>query len=73
MSKFKIDRNYAMPIRTSSIEYPFNDMEVGDSFFVASESRKIDSLRGRISSAARMKGIKVATRKIDGGLRVWRA
>lgn len=56
--------------------YPFADMEVGDSFFVAVEREVLRKRRNVLSSASnywkkRGKG-QFTIRAVDGGLRVWR-
>lgn len=51
--------------------YPVNLMEVGDSFFI-SDGSNMNSMRASIRTAARRVGIKVTTRKVEGGHRCWR-
>ena len=50
-------------------KYPWNTMEITDSFFVEKEARKMSSL---VSNAGKRWGKKFAVRTVDGGARVWR-
>lgn len=54
-------------------KYPFRSMGKGDSFLVEIEdATKINKKRVSIIGAARHhKGLKITTRKVDEGLRVW--
>lgn len=56
--------------------YPFEDMSVGDSFFVpVRKGRKIQSLRTTLYTISKRKGVKISMRTIKKpkhGLRVWR-
>ena len=73
MSAYEIETN--VPITTTyKSKYPFEDMEVGNSFYVAGEDMKtIRKLRGAVSWASkRYPDTKYAVRKVDGGVRVWR-
>lgn len=78
-----IETNIPLPDakRGSSAAYPFADMQVGDSFFVASAEADFKATRARLAAAiARFRkaseGVKFATRTVDedsvNGLRVWR-
>ena len=54
-------------------KYPIKDMQVGDSFFVPLEDDPIFTrARQTIYVSARRCGVKVAVRKKEAGLRVWR-
>ena len=72
MSEFKIEKGVPIPLKKSRLtKYPWKEMKVGNSFFVAA------STPGRISSvcASRAKthpGECYATRKEGDGVRVWR-
>lgn len=54
--------------------YPFDKMEIGDSFFVATNNKK--GRNSSIASAAylhaKQLGRKFTTRTVEGGMRVWR-
>jgi hypothetical protein len=53
--------------------WPFADMEIGDSFFLAGESAKCQrALRNASSRYQRKTGAVFATRSVEGGARVWR-
>lgn len=54
-----------------STTYPFKEMNVGDSFLIPDGEKKSTARSAALIIAKRM-GIKVLTRKIEGGLRVWR-
>ena len=62
----RVDKGVPLPWH----RYPWDEMEVGDSFFVP------DKTPASISSprlhAERSLGIKTISRAVDGGVRVWR-
>lgn len=68
---FQIERNIPIPPRmygSKSTKYAFAlQMEVGDSVLV--QTRPIASA---ISNRLKISGYKFATRKVEGGIRVWR-
>ena len=68
----KIDKNVPMPRPDASpvAKYPWRDMEVGDSFFVAGKTMK--QFAGIPGSASRKYGKKFSARSVEGGVRVWR-
>ena len=71
--KFTIDRGVPMPpVRGNKIIYPFDDMEVGDSFFVPNVEH--GDITPQIAYRRRTRGWarKFTTRKENGGIRVWR-
>lgn len=51
-------------------KYPWTQMQVGDSFFVAGKTVK--SFSGNTYSAGKRLGQKYSVRSVDGGIRVWR-
>lgn len=58
-------------------QYPFNEMKVGDSFFVPfREDEDERVVRNKIGTAARgarwRTGMKFVSRAVEGGVRVWR-
>jgi len=59
-------------------KYPFDEMEVGESFKVECPPEKISYQRHRILVAARAHseyhklGRRYISRKVDGGCRIWR-
>lgn len=69
----KIEKGIQMPPNQSGRrrKYPFlNEMGVGDSFFVQGMSQAAMSSCTRWASIKT--GFKFATRRVDGGVRVWR-
>ena len=73
MSEFTIEKGIPVPKQVGAgrkNKYPFDAMEVGDSFFVKD---------GTVKTLSRSCGIygkrlerKFASRTVDGGVRVWR-
>ncbi|MBX3488902.1 hypothetical protein [Parvibaculum sp.] len=78
----EIDKNIALPPlpQTFLRLYPFPDMDVGDSFFLAGKAAERQRLRQRIRCAARRFAARRAapderrftTRAVEGGVRCWR-
>jgi len=69
--KYKVEKGVEIPVKSLSSIYPFEIMEVGDSFFV-DDIEKYEALLNRKSSLKRKINIKICVRKVDGGVRVWR-
>ena len=74
MEEFKIEKNIPIPQRRV---YPFKKMEIGDSFFIPlPEGRNVQYLQSNLTWSARMKRIRVTTRRTEEngvfGVRVWR-
>jgi hypothetical protein len=72
----KIEKNIPIPEpgrNGPSSRFPFENMEPGDSFLVETKDHKkmkqIQNLAYKCGPRYRMK---FATRKVDGGMRVWR-
>lgn len=62
---YKVDKNIPLPKRS---RFGFiTEMAQGDSFVVAEESEKVGAV-----NYARRYGIKITTRKVDEGFRIWR-
>jgi len=51
-------------------KYPFDKMEKGDSFFIATD--KLNSVHNSASVWGRRHNMKFVVRKVDDGARVWR-
>jgi hypothetical protein len=76
--KIQIEKN--IPIPTKRYKYPWNQMQVGDSFFVKSSKKETELIRGRLKSgsiqyAARSKDNKKFIVRIVNdprGVRCWR-
>jgi hypothetical protein len=67
---FKIEKNIPLAAKQS---YPFDQMESGDSFFVAvSEHKKIGYIRAQINNVKKKYPNKIISTRIEnGGLRIW--
>lgn len=63
-----IKQGIPMPQAESPIRAALRDMEIGDSFDLTTGERN----KGALNAAAKRVGISITTRKIDGGIRVWR-
>ena len=66
MTMFSIEKNIEIPKLNSTI-YPFNEMSVGDSFWVPKSHAK--SARQR---SYQIKGKKFLSRAHKDGMRIWR-
>ena len=69
---FEIEKNVKMPelSRGHQGKYPWDEMEVGDSFFIPR-----DAISGNASQLARhrkARGEAHTVRKVEGGWRIWR-
>jgi len=74
---FAIEKGVEIPKAKAfrQAKYPYQSMEVGDSFFVPSDEKGTPIARMRSSSAAYSKrtgNVKFVVRIVDGGVRVWR-
>ena len=73
---YAIEKNVPVAASTQGgIVYPFRDMEPGDSFLVPTEragGNHMNTPRRAATQYAKRHGIKLVTRKVDGGLRIWR-
>jgi hypothetical protein len=69
-SEFNIEKGIPVPRRGTARTYPFHEMEVGDSFFV--KDGNANYIGGAARQYAHHTGRKYATRKVEGGVRVWR-
>jgi hypothetical protein len=76
MNEFKIEDNVPTPAARGYRKYPFDDMAVGNSFFVGCAQVDSEAEHTRISNAAwragHKKGKKFTVRTVEGGIRVWR-
>ena len=76
MDEIKIEKGVPIPKIKGHAKYPWNEMEVGDSFFAPLNGRDFGQFRNSISTSARQhklgttKNFRTAT--VDGGVRVWR-
>jgi hypothetical protein len=67
---FTIEKNIPLASRRT---YPFEQMEVGDSFLIpCTDPKKISYIRAQLNGTKKKYPDKViSTRKEEGGLRVW--
>lgn len=75
MSEFIIEKDVVMPPRKQSggrhANYPFFEMAIGDSF-LASEKKQQMKAALAAYTFGRKNNMRFATRKVEGGLRIWR-
>lgn len=67
-SKFPIKKN--VPIPSFPNKYPWEALEIGDSFFV--NGKRATLLSSAKGHTERKTGRKFTTRSVEGGCRVWR-
>ena len=65
---FKIEKKVPLPDRGNA-RYPWADLKIGDSFFVA---KLPPSKTAGFYSIAERHGFKIAVRRENGGARIWR-
>ena len=69
----EIDKNIPVPLysgRGGPAKYPWRQMDVGDSFFVANIKANTVSAAARL--VGKRMGASFTVRKVDGGVRAWR-
>lgn len=74
MAMYKVDKGIPLPKPQYSgkrTRYPFEIMEVGDSFFAPQDVLR-QTLDSGIQQAQRKLGFKFALRRVKGGHRIWR-
>lgn len=70
MSSIKIDKGVPVPNSyAKKHKYPFPELEVGDSFFVATSPGKLSSQAWAMGKRLKRK---FTVRAVEGGVRVWR-
>lgn len=72
---FKIEKGVPVPEKLAKgmKKYPFDQLEVGDSFFVPmADNASPSSLFSAIAQARKRLNINLFSAKVDGGRRVWR-
>jgi hypothetical protein len=75
VTEFKIEKNIPLSPSGSgrATLYPFAALDVGDSFLVPNADRRTQQKLSTCGQYhARRRGLKFATRSVDGGVRVWR-
>ena len=67
--QIKIDKNIPLtaPRQRTGLSSTIRSMEPGDSVLVKNESQ-----RASVASTARRIGVQTASRKVEGGFRIWR-
>jgi hypothetical protein len=74
ISPYRIDKNIPLPENIKSSVYPWEEMEVGDSFFVP--GGKISTISVAANYRGKTTGEKYVCRYVsngtDSGVRVWR-
>lgn len=75
MDKIKIEKGIAMPSPLNGVanRYPFDEMEVGDSFYVPNVHKNF-SIYSCVYhyNAKNKKDIKISQRRENNGVRIWR-
>ena len=77
MEEVKIDKDIPVPYKQRVNKYPFKDMEVGDSFFIAvdieeSPRKKQQQFSGLCVYYSKRFNKKFLSRTTKGGIRIWR-
>lgn len=71
---FKIEKDHVVPASVDGLgrreKYPWSQMEVGDSFFVANGN--VRRVAGAACHAGRRANKKFVVRGVEGGVRAWR-
>ena len=72
--EFLIEKSIPVPLgagRQGGVLYPFRDMDIGDSIFVAGQA-STDGAACSARNLAQRSGLKFTSRTVDGGVRIWR-
>ena len=72
-----IDKNVPIPANVLGKKYFFDEMQVGDSFFVRTKNTPYDKHKAaasitRCAKVSKVEGLKVTVRRVDNGVRCWR-
>lgn len=76
---FSIEQGIPIPNKHGSrttIKYPLDKMNVGDSFLVecdSSDYSETNKIRGRVQYQSKTVTGKFVTRKVEKGVRIWRS
>jgi hypothetical protein len=72
--EFKIEQGIEIPPRRSgALKYPFDQMNVGDSFFIPEDSSvKPANVSNSAQAYGKQTGRKFTVRRVEGGYRCWR-
>lgn len=73
MTKYKVDKNIPIPEKTifCNRKYPFNEMQIGDSFLVKNKSMPVVSA-AKSGFVKKNPNYQFTMRKVKDGIRVWR-
>ena len=66
----EVEKNIPLPRTETAGKYPWHSMEVGESFFVTGDVKRVRNVL--CSSFGRFKPKKFSLRKVEGGVRCWR-
>lgn len=69
---FEIEKGIPVPRNVRKGNYPYSEMEVGDSFFVSNEVASAEAVRNSASLYGRKFGKRFTVSLCSGGVRVWR-
>lgn len=74
---FKIQKGIPLPEPPEYRGMPLRDMEVGDSFVVGLPGEQVSSVEAKpyrqaYASFAQNSGYRFRSRKVEGGIRIWR-
>jgi hypothetical protein len=69
MSDVQIEKGIPVPTRGRASKYPWNELQVGDSFLLPNDDAPSAS---SLSTGAKKAGIKIKVREVENGVRVWR-
>lgn len=73
MSEITVDKGIPIPDRQrGGGKYPWGTLDVGDSFFVEGDAKRVKALQGAVSNVGRRLGRTFTTRRLDNGVRIWR-
>ena len=69
-SNYPIEKGIDVPELRGYHRYPFQDMEIGDSFFIP--KMKIAQVGTLVARAKRAYNMNFMSRTVEGGVRTWR-
>lgn len=71
---YEIDKDIPIPpLKRRHNNYPFTEMDVGDSFLVPHDTNlKVSTLRNVVSQAKKKLGFNFAVSEVEDGVRIWR-
>lgn len=76
MSAYTISKNVPLPPRRNCAEFPWRNLQIGDSFFIPSDKAGINGKRVYMSASNLKRHmsepVRFSIRKVQGGYRAWR-